>query len=143
MRKTVMIAVAAASLASASVTAPRSAQAGCGDCWYDAGFTAAAFLATVLAGDFGYGYGYPNYSYPTKVSGYGVPSYGWGYGYPASAVYVPYAYYGYGGYYRPRAYGTYGARYAPRDWGPNYYGPRRFGRVGYGYGYGRAYGYGW
>jgi hypothetical protein len=91
MRKTITAVIAVASIATAVIATPKSAEARCIGCWVGAGI-AAGVVAGALASQ-SYGYGYPAYSY-----GYGYPTYGYA---------QPYGYYG--GYYAPRRY--YARRY--------------------------------
>ena len=88
MRKTMTAVIAVASIATAVIATPKSAEARCIGCWVGAGI-AAGVVAGALASR-SYGYGYPAYSY--------------GYGYPAYGYAQPY-----GGYYAPRRY--YARRY--------------------------------
>jgi hypothetical protein len=113
MRKVVLILVAAASLAFATVATPDRAEARCYGCWAGAGVAVGLIAGAALAGSYGYG-GYGGYGY------YGSP-YGYGYGY-APAYYAPrYAYYP-GAYWGPRyRYARYAYWGGPRyHWGPRY-----------------------
>ena len=122
MRKIMLTLVAAASLAAATLAAPKPAEARCYGCWVGAGVAASVIAGAAIA----------NAGY------YGAPAYYGGYA-PYQPVY-------YGGYYRPY-YGYYAPRYyAPRAYG--YYAPRYYApRYGYGYRYGYRpygrYGYAW
>src|SRR5262245_45789137 len=109
MRKTITALIAVASIATAVIAAPKSAEARCIGCWVGAGI-AAGVVAGALASR-SYGYGYPAYSY--------------GYGYPAYGYAQPYGYYG--GYYAPRRY--YGRGYY-RDWAPQTKAPAGSARPG-------------
>jgi hypothetical protein len=99
MRKSLTALAAAATIGTAAIAAPTSAEARWG--WWGpalGGLAVGAIIGSALSAPaygYGYGYGYPAYSY-----GYGYPSYGYSY--------AP-AYYG-GGY----APGYYGYAYAPR-----------------------------
>jgi hypothetical protein len=116
MRKSLTALAAAATIGTAAIAAPTSAEARWG--WWGpalGGLAVGAIIGSALAAPaYGYGYGYPAYSY-----GYGYPAYGYGYA-PAYSGYAP-AYSGY-------APGYYGYAYAPRP----YYSCWR-GRYGYRY----------
>jgi hypothetical protein len=110
VRKTIMAIVAAATIATGAITAPKPAEAACWGCWVGAGLVA-GLIGGALISSYRYGYGYPGYY------GYGYPSY---YGYPARYYYGPRYYYGgryiprysYRGYYAPRPYFAPRIRYA-------------------------------
>ncbi|HWV52656.1 hypothetical protein [Pseudorhodoplanes sp.] len=128
MRKILLTLVAVASIAAATVVAPKNAEARCYGCWVGAGVAASVIAGAAIA-NAGYGY----YGYPAYYGSYG--GYGYGYGGYGGGYYQP-AYYGYRpyyGYYAPRYYAP---RYGYGYYGPRYYAPR------YGYGY-RPYRYGY
>ena len=108
MRKALMIVTAAASIATATVAAPSSAEARCYGCWAGAGIAVGAIAGAAFAS--------------AAYGNYGVP-YG---GYYRSAYYGGYQPAYYGGYYQPAYYGGYyRPYYAPRYVGyrgcPRYY----------------------
>jgi hypothetical protein len=119
MRKPITAVVAAAALAAALIATPKPAEARCWGCWAGAGIAAGLITGAVIASSaYGYGYGgYGGYGYGSYYGGYGYPAYGYAYApvvtYAPPAYYggympYPYAYYGYGGFYR--SYGGYYGR---------------------------------
>ena len=118
MRKTLLTAVAAGSVATAMIAAPTKSEARCYGCWAGAAI-AAGVIGSAIVANRAYGYG----------------GYGGGYGY-APAYYGGY----YGGGYAPAYYGGYYGGYAPvvryrrvirpayaYYGGPRFYGPRYYG----------------
>ena len=100
MRKSLTALAAAATIGTAAIAAPTSAEARWG--WWGpalGGLAVGAIIGSALAAPaYGYYGGYPAYS-----SGYGYPAYGYGgygYGYPSYGYGYGPAYYGYA--YAPR-----------------------------------------
>jgi hypothetical protein len=122
MRKTLLTAVAAGSVATAMIAAPTKSEARCYGCWAGAAI-AAGVIGSAIVANRAYGY-YGGYGYaPAYYGGYYAPTY---YAPPVySYSYAP-AYYGYApSYYYPRrAYGYYRPY---RGYYGGYYGPRRYG----------------